>query len=66
MKSDHSEFAALIGIDWADRKHDLCLLDVATNRREKSVLEHTRVPRALANHRGREEGATQRARNLLP
>jgi hypothetical protein len=41
MTTGSSEFAALIGIDWADRKHDLCLLDVATNRREKSVLEHT-------------------------
>jgi hypothetical protein len=41
MTTVSSEFAALIGIDWADRKHDLYLLDVATNRREKSVLVHT-------------------------
>lgn len=46
MKLDYSnEFAALIGIDWADRKHDLCLLDVATGHRERSVLEHT--PKAV-------------------
>jgi transposase len=45
VKSNHSEFAALVGIDWADRKHDLCLLDVATNRREKSILEHS--PKAV-------------------
>ena len=46
MKSDHlTEFAALIGIDWADRKHDLCLLDVATGHRERSVLKH--APKAV-------------------
>src|SRR5262245_24226485 len=34
-------FAALVGIDWADRKHDVCLLDLGTGRREHLVLPHT-------------------------
>ena len=34
-------FAALVGIDWADRKHDVCLLDLDTGRREHLVLAHT-------------------------
>jgi hypothetical protein len=34
-------FAALIGIDWADRKHDICLLDLDTGKREHLVLAHT-------------------------
>ncbi len=38
-------FAALIGLDWSDRKHDLCLIDATTGRRELSVIAHT--PEAL-------------------
>jgi transposase len=33
-------FAALVGIDWADRKHDICLHVADTGEREFSVLEH--------------------------
>ncbi len=40
------DFAALLGIDWADKKHDLCLIDTATGRREASVLPHS--PQAIA------------------
>jgi transposase len=35
------DFAALLGIDWSDRKHDLCLIDSATGRRETAVLPHS-------------------------
>jgi transposase len=41
-----SDFAAVIGIDWADTKHDLCLVPSATGLKEFSVLEHT--PAAIA------------------
>lgn len=42
----HDEpFAALIGLDWSDRKHDLCLVDTAAGSRELSVVSHT--PEAL-------------------
>jgi len=34
-------FAALIGIDWADEKHDVHLYDVASGASEASVLPHT-------------------------
>jgi transposase len=34
------EFAAFIGIDWADRKHDVCLGVAGLEKRERSVLEH--------------------------
>jgi transposase len=34
------EFAALVGIDWADRKHDICLQALPGDTREHSVLEH--------------------------
>lgn len=40
MKKKPAEFAALLGIDWADRKHDLCLEVPGVARRERSVLEH--------------------------
>ena len=36
-----TDFAALLGIDWADQKHDLCLIDSATGGREASVLPHS-------------------------
>ena len=35
------QFAAFIGIDWADAKHDLCLQAVGCEKRESSTLEHT-------------------------
>ena len=28
------QFAAFIAIDWSDAKHDVCLLDTATNKKE--------------------------------
>ncbi len=36
-----SEYAALIGIDWADSKHDICLIDPETEQREASILRHS-------------------------
>jgi len=36
-----AEYAALIGIDWSDRKHDLCLVETASGTREASVLPHS-------------------------
>jgi transposase len=36
-----AEFAAFIGIDWADAKHDVCLEAVGSDTREFSRLEHT-------------------------
>jgi transposase len=35
------DFAAVIGIDWSDRKHDLCLIPAGSSRKEFSVLEHS-------------------------
>jgi transposase len=40
-----ADFAALLGIDWSDKKHDLCLIDSATGKREASVLPHS--PQAI-------------------
>jgi len=40
-----TDFAALVGIDWSDRKHDICLIDVTSSRREPSVLPHS--PQAI-------------------
>jgi hypothetical protein len=31
-------FAAAVGLDWADRKHDICLQVAGSNEREFSVL----------------------------
>ncbi|HEX9869475.1 MAG TPA: hypothetical protein VGC99_12955 [Candidatus Tectomicrobia bacterium] len=35
------EFAAFVGIDWADTKHDVCLQAVGDHKREFMMLEHT-------------------------
>jgi hypothetical protein len=35
-----TEFAAFIGIDWADTKHDLCLQTADGEKRELVVLPH--------------------------
>ena len=36
-----ADYAALIGIDWSDKKHDLCLIDSMTGRRETAILSHS-------------------------
>jgi transposase len=36
----HEEFAALIGLDWADAKHDVCLQATGTARREFLSFAH--------------------------
>ena len=41
-------YAAYLGIDWADKKHDLCLLDTASGKKTKLVLAHT--PQAIAEY----------------
>ena len=40
-----AEYAAFIGLDWADKKHDICLVDAATGKKEFSVIKHT--PQAI-------------------
>src|SRR5438876_2676884 len=37
----HEAFAAFVGIDWADAKHDGCLQAAGTAKREYFQLEHT-------------------------
>jgi len=34
-------FAALVGIDWADKKHDICLCATGSTKRERAVIPHT-------------------------
>jgi len=34
------EFAAFVGIDWADRKHVWCLQAAGSTKRETGELEH--------------------------
>jgi hypothetical protein len=34
------QYHVFVGIDWANDKHDICLQDLATNKREFSVIEH--------------------------
>ena len=41
------ELAALIGVDWADQKHAVCLSVVGSDQLEQSTLDHT--PEALAD-----------------
>lgn len=42
-----TEFAAYIGIDWADQKHDICLQEVGSNRIESLQLDHK--PDSISN-----------------
>ena len=35
------QFAAFVGIDWADQKHVWCLQATGSQRRESGELEHT-------------------------
>ena len=47
MKSIHfNNFAAFVGIDWADRKHDICMQCAGHDQREASQIQHT--PQAIS------------------
>jgi transposase len=35
------QFAAFVAIDWSDAKHDVCLVDVSTSKKESLILKHT-------------------------
>jgi transposase len=41
MVETEEEFAARIGIDWADKKHDVCLVKSGSTKLERTVLKHT-------------------------
>ena len=42
MKANsHTHYAALIGLDWADKKHDVCLMVPHTGKFEYSQFAHT-------------------------
>ena len=51
------QYAGLIGIDWADRKHDVCLYDGKSRNSSHRVIEHT--PEALGEWIGELRGAYQ-------
>ena len=40
MKSTARSYAAFVGIDWADQKHDVCLKAAGSDRYERSVIAH--------------------------
>jgi Transposase len=40
-QTSHDTFAACVGIDWADAKHDMCLQAAGTAQRESFQLDHT-------------------------
>jgi Transposase len=40
-QTSHDTFAAFVGIDWADAKHDICLQAAGTATRECFQLDHT-------------------------
>ena len=46
-EANTEEYAALIGLDWAAEKHDVCIWDAATGKSRHRVIEHT--PEALAD-----------------
>ena len=49
-KREERPFAAFIGIDWADKKHDVCLWVSGSDKRERLILEHSpRVIQAWAD-----------------
>ena len=40
MQTELSQYTAVIGIDWADKKHDICVQDMATGKRRASQVRH--------------------------
>jgi transposase len=40
MQTELSKYTAIIGVDWADKKHDICMHVTATGKRELSQIPH--------------------------
>jgi transposase len=40
QRASQEDFVAVVGLDWADAKHDICVQAAGTERREFLVLEH--------------------------
>jgi transposase len=40
MQTELSGFTAIIGIDWADKKHDVCVQEIKTGRRQAGQVTH--------------------------
>ena len=40
MQTELSQFTAIVGIDWADKKHDMCIQEMATGSRRRSQVRH--------------------------
>ena len=36
-----NQYAAYLGIDWADKKHDVCLQSAGCEKSEHQILKHT-------------------------
>jgi len=41
MQEETKQFAAVVGLDWADRKHDVCIRVRGSDRLERGVVEHS-------------------------
>ena len=40
MQTELSEFTAIIGLDWADKKHDVCIQATASRQRKTYQIQH--------------------------
>jgi len=40
MQTELSQFTAIIGIDWADKKHDVCVQAIGSDKRQFSIIPH--------------------------
>jgi len=40
MQTELSKYTVIIGVDWADKKHDVCIHVMATGKRELSQIAH--------------------------
>ena len=40
MQTELSQYKAIIGIDWADKKHDVCVQSAASGRRQSYQVPH--------------------------
>ncbi len=43
MQEGTTEFAAVIGLDWADKKHDVCIRAQGADELERGVVQHRPV-----------------------
>ena len=66
MQMELSQFTAIIGIDWADKKHDICIQATDTGQRKTYQIQHNESPRVYRRLHYLREWSYEQVNEIFP